>query len=345
MVRFGKSAGALFAHKRSFFSDNARLVAESKPVAALYSAQPRRERCKCCDHPLGDAAFVKNGIAYALCARCGHLNGLHEDTPEFCAAIYAEKGGSDYARAYSASDRDAYWARVKDIYVPKAEFLHSALAAAGETMADLAVADFGAGSGYFVAALRQTGFTAEGYEVSATQAALAEAFLGAGAVRRHALGDTLALAAETRAPVVSMIGVLEHVAAPRALLAALRANRSVRYLYISVPLFSPCVFFELAFPGVFQRHLAGGHTHLFTERSLDWMCGEFGMSRVGEWWFGADMMDLFRAVSVELGDSAATAGAAAIWSEMFAPAIDDLQLALDQRRLASEVHMLLRFVR
>jgi hypothetical protein len=282
MIRFGKSADALFAHKASFFSNNERLVAESRPIAALYAAQPRRERCKCCDHPLGEAAFSKQGISYALCARCGHLNGLHEDSPEFCAAIYADKGGSQYAKAYSAADRDAYWARVRDIYVPKAEFLRDALAAEGKS-ADLTVADFGAGSGYFVEALRATRFNAEGYEVSAAQAALADAYLGAGAVRRHALDDMLALAAETRALIVSMIGVLEHVTAPRALLAALRGNRNVRYLYLSVPLFSPCVFFELAFPEVFQRHLSGGHTHLFTERSIDWMCGEFGMKRVAEW--------------------------------------------------------------
>ena len=122
-------------------------------------------------------------------------------------------------------------------------------------------------------------------------------------------------------------------------------NSNVRYLYISVPLFSPSVFFEMAFPGVFQRHLSGGHTHLFTERSIAWMCGEFGMTRVAEWWFGADMMDLFRAISVELCGGEGSGQSDALWREMFAPAIDDLQLALDKRRLASEVHMLLRFAR
>jgi Methyltransferase domain len=344
MVRFGKSAGALFAHKERFFSDNARLLAESQAIAALYAAQKRRERCKCCDHPLGAAAFVKHGIAYALCARCGHLSGLHQDSPEFCAAIYAEKGGTDYAKTYSATDRAAYWARVHDIYVPKAEFLRDALAAE-ESPSSLAVADLGAGSGYFVAALRELGLAAEGYEVSAAQVALAEAYLGQGAVRRHALADTLSLAAELRAPIVSMIGVLEHVMEPRPLLRTLCGNAHVHYLYISVPLFSPCVFFELAFPGVFQRHLAGGHTHLFTERSIDWMCGEFGLQRSAEWWFGADAMDLFRAVSVELRRNDDTEAAATLWNDMFAPAIDDVQLALDQRRLASEVHMLLRFAR
>jgi hypothetical protein len=339
MVRFGKSASALFAHKQSFFSDNARLVAEGRRIAALYAAQPPRTDCKCCEAPLGPASFTKTGVGYAICARCGHLNGLHEDTDGFCAALYSDAGGRDYAKAYSAADRAAYEARVRDIYLPKAEFLRDALAESCDPQR-LTFADFGAGSGYFVAALRTLRLAAQGYEVGAAQAALAEAQLGPGAVACHALEETVALAGEMRADVVSMIGVLEHLQAPRAVLRALQGNPRVRYLYISVPLFSPCVFFELAFPDVFQRHLAGGHTHLFTERSLDWLCREFAMRRAAEWWFGGDAMDLFRALSVTLAP-----GAADLWTEMFAPALDRVQLALDERRLASEVHMLLEFSR
>jgi hypothetical protein len=339
LIRYGKSAGPLIALKESFFRDNEALCAESRRVARLYAAQPRRRRCKCCDEALGAPSFAKNGIDYVLCRRCGHLNGAHEDSEAFCAALYANAGGASYAATYSAADREAYGRRVRDIYVPKAEFLRDALAERLDPRR-LAYADLGAGSGYFVAALRETGCErAQGYEVSRVQAALAARVLGPGAVRllpMDALADT---AAALESDVVSMIGVLEHVREPRRLLDALRRNRRVRYLFISVPLFSPCVFLEMAFPDVFPRHLSGGHTHLYTERSLDWMCAEFDLKRAAEWWFGADMVDLFRAVSVTLD------GASAPWTEMFGPAIDDVQLALDRRKLASEVHMLLEFAR
>jgi hypothetical protein len=139
-----------------------------------------------------------------------------------------------------------------------------------------------------------------------------------------------------------MIGVLEHVQDPRGVLSALRENRKVRYLFVSLPLFSPCVFFEMAFPGVFQRQLSAGHTHLYTRTSLEWTWREFGLEPVAEWWFGTDMVDLFRAVSVELDRKTAFAGISNMWRDLFAPAIDDLQMALDRRKLASEVHVVLR---
>lgn len=345
MIRFGKSAGPLIALKQSFFQNNDTLCAESRRIAGLYAAQPPRTQCKCCDTRLGAPSFSKNDIDYVLCGRCGHLNGAHEDSDAFCAALYTEAGGAGYAGTYSAADRDAYWRRVRDIYVPKAEFLRDSLVERHDA-SSLAYADLGAGSGYFVAALRELGLgRSQGYEVSEAQTALAERNLGVGAVRLLKMEDLLETAAILECDVVSMIGVLEHVQQPRRLLRSLQYNKNVRYLFISVPLFSPCVFFEMAFPEVFPRHLSGGHTHLYTLQSLDWTCAEFGMTRAAEWWFGADMVDLFRAVTIELQRSGAIKDKSDLWAEMFSPAIDDLQLALDKRKLASEVHMLLELAR
>jgi hypothetical protein len=342
VIRFGKSAKELLAHKQDFFRENAELLAEGQRFAAIYTAQPRRTVCKCCCAALGKPSFTKQGIDYILCARCGHLNGANEDTTEFCAAVYTTVGGADYAKTYSAADRQAYVRRMRDIYLPKAEFLRDALGN-GNDPARLSYADLGAGSGYFVAALRELGFArSTGFEVSAVQTALAEAMIGPGAVRRHDPEATVEIARTAAADVVSMIGVLEHVQDPRGVLSALHENRNVRYLFVSLPLFSPCVFFEMAFPGVFQRQLSAGHTHLYTRTSLEWTWREFGLEPVAEWWFGTDMVDLFRAVSVELDRKTAFAGISNMWRDLFAPAIDDLQMALDRRKLASEVHVVLR---
>ncbi len=344
MIRYGKSAGPLLAHKQGFFSANNELLAEGRRIGAVYVEQPRRATCKCCAAALDGERFVKQGIDYVLCARCGHLNGAHEDSAEFCAAVYTEADGASYAKSYSAGDREAYAARVRDIYRPKAEFLRDALAEAGETSARLRCADFGAGSGYFVAALRDIGWSgAVGYEVSRTQVDLADAMIAPGAIVQHALDDAVDLAATVDADVVSMIGVLEHVQHPRDILAAFGRNPSVRYVFLSVPLFSPCVMLEAVFPDVFQRQLSAGHTHLFTESSIDWLCEEFALDRVAEWWFGTDMVDLFRAVTVELERRAETRTLSDHWGRMIAPALDDAQCALDTRKTASEVHMLLRF--
>ena len=88
-----------------------------------------------------------------------------------------------------------------------------------------------------------------------------------------------------------MIGVLEHLQEPREVLHAICSNPTIRYIYISVPMFSLSVYLKAVSPEVFHRQLGAGHTHLYTDSSLDWMCKEFGLERVGGWWFGTDIVD------------------------------------------------------
>ena len=290
MLRFGKSAGPLLTHKQSFFTDNAEFLAEGHRIARVYTNQPRRTTCKCCRATLGAVSFSKHGIDYHICGKCGHLNGAHEDTDAFCGEIYTENSGQKYARNYGAADREAYDRRVRDIYLPKAEFLRDALLAENISPDNLSYADFGAGSGYFVAAMRALNWkNVTGYEVSEAQIALADAMMEPDSVRRHDMADIVNLAHTADCDVLSMIGVLEHLQNPREVLAAMRDNPRIRHFYMSVPLFSPCVFFEMIFPEIFHRQLSAGHTHLFTESSLNWLFDEFGMKRRSEWWFGTDM--------------------------------------------------------
>lgn len=325
------------------FSNNEALLAEGARIAALYTAQPARLHCKICDAALGDSMFRKANVGYTACVACGHLNGLHDDTAAFCDAIYAQGDGQSYAQNYSSADREAYERRIQAIYAPKVDFLQEALNSCGEEVRELRYADFGAGSGYFVAALRQAGLAGStGYEVSAAQVRLAKAMIGTDVIIGHGISETESLAATVPADVVSMIGVLEHLRNPREVMAAFRRNPSLRYIYLSVPLFSPTVSLEAAFPAVFQRHLAGGHTHLFTEKSLNGMAAAHGFESVAEWWFGTDMVDLFRAITVTLDADPERAQLSAQWEAAMAEAIDDLQLALDRRHLSSEVHMLLK---
>ena len=343
MIRYGKPSAALLRHKQSFFEENDRLLAENQRLAECYIEQPKREHCKNCTFSIGDPSFVKLGVAYSLCSRCGHLNGAHEDTDAFCAAVYTDEGGKAYAETYSQQDRDAYLSRVEDIYIPKAEFLRDSLLDDGHDPSTFSIADLGAGSGYFVAAARDCGFrSVRGFEVSEVQVGLAETMIGEGAVIRHDLEEIEMIAHGLEDEVVSMIGVLEHLQRPRDLLAVLRDNRNVQFVYISVPLYSASVQFEIAFQDIMQRQLSGGHTHLYTNESIDWMCREFGFERASEWWFGSDLVDMYRIISVSLERANVAEEAAAMWTKQFLPALDAMQGELDKHRLSSEVHLLLR---
>jgi hypothetical protein len=181
-----------------------------------------------------------------------------------------------------------------------------------------------------------------GYEVSEAQLRLARGMIADAHFQQHSLDGIVTLAERIEARVISMIGVLEHLRNPREVLAALQRNRHVEYLYISVPMFSPTVYLEAVFPNVFHRQLGAGHTHLYTESSLAWICKEFGLESIGEWWFGTDMVDLMRDIQVTLGANAETAQLTDRWQETFIPLVDAMQLQIDRQRQSSEVHMVLR---
>ena len=129
------------------------------------------------------------------------------------------------------------------------------------------------------------------------------------------------------------------------MLQALRDNPRVKYVLLCVPLYGLCVFLEMVFPNIYPRHLITDHTHLFTEQSLRWMEQAYGFERCAEWWFGSDMLDLYRQVLVSLSQNAETSGMTEEWTRRMRPLIDPMQLAIDSQHLASEVHLVLRVKR
>lgn len=343
VVRFGKASGPLLLQKASFFQENEAFRANVERICEFYSKQPLRTVCKNCAHRLEGRSFVKLSIRYIVCGTCGHLNGAHEDTDEFCRFVYTDNSGDSYAKTYSAADKEAYFSRVAAIYTPKAEFLCDVLRESGEQPQQLTFADMGAGSGYFVAALAASGLrNVTGYEVSEAQLRLARSMVEGAAFQQHLLAHARELAEKVEASVVCMIGVLEHLQDPRGTLSALQRNRHVNYLFISVPLFSFATYIEAVFPKVFHRQLGAGHTHLYSESSLSWMCREFRFESIGEWWFGTDMVDLLRHIQVSLAGRPETAELMASWRDLFIPLVDSMQLQMDQRRQSSEVHMVLK---
>jgi 2-polyprenyl-3-methyl-5-hydroxy-6-metoxy-1,4-benzoquinol methylase len=346
MIRFGKSGGFLIELKKDLFEQNDLRLERRKQLAQLYASQPGRKKCKNCSEKLDSVSFQKMGVQYRFCVRCGHLNGLNEDTEAFCAAIYTKDEGESYAQTYFSENKAAFDKRVKQVYLPKAQFLKDALQEMNEDPLRMDFADIGAGSGYFVAALLASGCrNVMGYEVSKSQVAFGNSFLKRTLLKQHGLSDVVGICAGLEAQVVSLIGVLEHLQEPRELLTELVKNSNVQYLFFSLPLFSLCVFFEMVFPEVVPRHLVAGHTHLYTKSSIDFFCAEFGLEKVAEWWFGADMFDLYRNITVMLSRFPENKGMVGRWDRLFRPQIDGLQLEIDKQYGSSEVHMLVRVCR
>tara|TARA_B100001250_G_scaffold414485_1_gene453185 strand:- start:4646 stop:5692 length:1047 start_codon:yes stop_codon:yes gene_type:complete len=342
--RYGKSSSALLNQKTSFFEENKLHLNNQRRIAAIYAQQPKRTNCKNCNYELDSTPdFTKDGIGYVICNPCGHLNGVHEDTTEFCEALYTADLGDEYVLNYHSDDVESYTYRTASIYVPKAEFLYTSLIDAKVNPHDLKFLDFGAGSGYFVDALKKLGLTnVVGTEVSTAQVDFANKMLGEGALQLHEMENSISILGETKAQVVSMIGVLEHLQYPREIMKALMENDNVQYVYISVPTFSFAVYLEILSNEVFNRQLFGGHTHLYTKKSLDHLSNEFGFGVMAEWWFGTDVVDIFRHVAVTLERKNSSQKLQKLWRENFIPIIDAIQMEMDKESYSSEVHMILK---
>lgn len=344
LERFGKSFKDILDLKTSFFDENDKFLERALKYADIYTAQPRRRHCKLCDTVLSDApSFVKHRIPYVICHHCSHLNGMHEDSDAFCQAVYTSDGGREYAENYTPQDAEAYRRRCERIYVPKAQFLADVLRHHGASPEAFRYADMGAGAGYFVSAMSNLGMrNIKGFEVGKAQVDLGNWMMKHTPLQLIELSDTVRFCREQPADVMSFIGVFEHLQRPREVLKAIRENSQVQFVYICVPMFGPCIFSEMAFPQIMPRQLAVGHTHLFTDDSLRNMEGEFGLERIGAWWFGTDMMDYYRSLMVVLQKDPKYAGVVEHWRDFFADLVDDTQLAIDKRRKSSQVHIVFR---
>ena len=339
MIRYSKPLGELPYFKQAFFTANDLMLGDRKDIARIYQSQPERKSCKNCDGFLDYeslSCFTNLGVDFCFCPNCGHCNGVFEDTEVFCRALYTDNRGLDYAENYNATDSYQYEKRVSEIYLPKAKFLSDSLNEAGAQSVRLV--DFGAGAGYFVSAAIEYGFNnVIGYEPSETLVDLGNTMIGEDRLIGHDLSEIVELIEQSDATVASFIGVLEHLQNPREVLKAIRDNQNIRFVFFSVPLFSPTVVMESVFHGIMPRHLAGGHTHLYTEDSIEHFCNEFHFKRQSEWWFGLDIRDLIRSVSVSLKSDPLRV----YWNDSFAPLVDKLQHVLDEAHVCSEVHMVL----
>ncbi|KPA15606.1 hypothetical protein MHK_004187, partial [Candidatus Magnetomorum sp. HK-1] len=180
------------------------------------------------------------------------------------------------------------------------------------------------------------------YEASEYQVNYANQMLGKKYVHCNSLDGIETIIENLKTDVVSLVGVLEHLQHPDKVLSALSMNNNIKYFFFSLPLFSTGIFFELVFPHVMPRQIAGGHTHLYTESSIKHFCKQYRFEKISEWWFGMDIYDLFRNVWVTLEKSKDFQNIVPLWSSLFEPLLDDLQLAIDKRHVSSEVHMVVK---
>ena len=109
-----------------------------------------------------------------------------------------------------------------------------------------------------------------------------------------------------------------------------------------MPLFSLSVYLEMFSDDVYHRQLHGGHTHLYTEESLKYLSTEFELEIVSEWWFGTDIVDLYRNLLINLEAKNVSDNLKSHYKKMMSSFMDLIQLEIDKKHYSSEVHMVLK---
>ncbi len=335
-LKYSKSTGFYLKTKSEFFASNDELLTKSLSQNQFYSSQPKRFNCKVCNEKLPqNVDFHSHNVDYVFCEKCSHLNGKFDDTKSFVEKIYMASEGKDYSINYIDEN---FSKRTADIYVPKVDFLISSL-----PPKKYEILDVGCGSGYFVFASLMRDLSAYGIDVSKTMVDF-----GNHQIFNHFQNSPLKFTKEdqffdsivnSKAEIISAIGVIEHLREPHKFFTAFQKSKA-KYLYYSVPMFSFSVALENVFKNVFPRQLSGGHTHLFTEKSIKKMNEIIGVKPVAEWRFGTDTMDLYRHLLINLQSNKSSDKMLNFLNEGFGKIIDEIQTVFDKNHFCSEIHLI-----
>jgi len=331
IIKFSKSYSNITEIKKSFYNDNLKNLKNSLKINSIYKKQPLRKNCKNCGSKKIIPILKNFNIPYRLCSYCGHLNGSYEDTNNFARKLYSASSGKNYSKNYLNN----FDSRVRNIYIPKVDFLKKVI------NKKINLIDLGCGAGHFVKALEIKGINAIGYDTSKQLCKLGNTKLKKNKIHSIKFDQIYEIINEkSDVNTLSMIGVLEHLTEPHKIISSFKKSK-IKYLYISVPLFSLSTFLENSFSNVFPRQLSGGHTHLFTEKSLNFLARKYKLKIIGEYWFGTDFPDLMRSLICS-GNILNKKIYLKELNNNLSKYIDELQYVLDKNKVCSEVHMIFK---
>jgi ubiquinone/menaquinone biosynthesis C-methylase UbiE len=331
IIKFSKTYKNIISIKDDFYKNNVLNLKSQIKINQQYKKNPIRQLCKNCRKKRLHKFIENFSIEYLLCSNCSQLNGKYQDTSKFAKKLYSMEQGENYARNYLRN----HTSRVRNIYIPKVNFLKSVI------KKNIKLMDIGCGGGHFLRALEIKKINAIGHETSKVLCDLGNSKLKKNKIYNSNFKDIYKIVETNRNfNTISLIEVLEHLTDPHLLLKAFKKSHA-KYLYISVPLFSLSVFLENSFDNIFQRQLSGGHTHLYTEKSLNFMAKKYNLKIIGEWWFGSDLPDLYRSLMNSGKILNKDIYIKEINKKLFS-VLDDLQSVLDKKKICSEVHMIFK---
>lgn len=352
--RIGKDLSDVSWFHGDFVAQEENLRRVQKMTEENYARGPYRDVCILCSSSLSGETFFERGkITYIFCGNCGHVNGNRLLSKDFVESTYKGAEAADdevdgvYSREFTTGKMALEYREVVErIYGPKSDFLKEYVLSRNLTVEDLAILDFGCGSGHFMNALMTSGFRdVSGVDTfgPAIAAAVSIGGLNPSKIREVDPGETLEILGSTQVDLVSMMCVLVHLESIGDAVAAMFENKSIRYSYQKIPMWSLATILESALPEFRARVLGSDHTNVFTMDSLTWLENRFGLSRVASWTFGGDALDLQRKVLASLSRGQASDGFISRVQSDLELLANPVQHVIDSHSLSSEIHLIWEF--
>ena len=334
---FSKPNKDVVSIKKDLSSFNKKNLLFSNKIAKSYNNLPERKYCKNCKSKLLKLSdFNSFSVKYKICRKCSHINGSKRETKSFFEKNYISK--SNLIKFYKKN----YKARIEKIYTPKVKFLINNLKL---NKKNLKVLDIGCGVGLLNCAFNKSKITSKGIDISSDLIKIGKNKLNIKNIFHKTEIEILNEIKNTNFNCISMINVIEHLLEPSYFFESINSNHNIKYVYINVPLFGFSSIVQSFFPNVFPRQLGGLHTHLYTEKSLEYIYKKYKLKPLANWWFGQDSIDLKRSVINQSASQNSSKFYNNYLSNFFDSIEENLQVLIDKKKICSEVHVILKKIK
>jgi len=303
------------------------------------SKAPPRKNSILCKSKINGREFLHRSVSFIACDECGHIQSKALPPEGFPDELEDKE---QFAKIYPKLDKAEFEDRKRRIYLPKLNWILSALERSGYEKSELLGMkwlELGSGSGAFLSSLEDMGVDDYvGFEKEKTLLKRSESVVSPERVCLST-GSLAEIIRTNRAELICSFFVFEHDENLSELINALRDCRPGTILCFSVPMFGlSCLLENLAVDRYARSLDAAVHVQTFTERSIDYLIGSAGFEQVARWQFGQDALELRRMLlpcsesEPHLEDL----------SQKLEICLDDVQKAVDRAGLCDQSHLIAR---
>ncbi len=290
--------------------------------------------CIVCNKSLKNSDnFKHREVDYKICKICNHIQ----------ASQVLKNKDPDFDEIYPEISSEAWNSRRDRIYLPKLDWILDSFKNLGlhDQMKSSSWLDLGSGAGYFLDSLKKRGIdNFIGIEEDPQLIDRANKKLNSEVIFSSDKSPELIM--DESVGIITSWFVLEHLFQPWDVLDLISAKEKGAYFAFSVPTFGFSSLLENISSDHAARSLDGlVHRQIYTDRSITYLLNKMRYTKISEWVFGQDALDLKRMILSNL--SKKTLSETDTFSdikEKIGNLIDPIQEAIDKNHFSDSRHIL-----